>query len=249
MSGHSKWSSIKHKKGAADAKRGKIFTKIIKEISVAARLGGGDIESNPRLRTAILKAKSENMPKDNMERAIKKGTGDLDGVDYIELVYEGYGPGGVALIIETLTDNKNRTAADIRSTLAKNGGNLGETGSVSYLFQRKGIITFDAAKYSEEEIFEAALEAGADDVSTEEDVIEVISGADDFHAVVDALEAAGFENNTAEIQLIPDSTITLTNAKTAKALSLIEKIEDNDDVQAVSTNLEIPDDFDPDAEY
>ena len=249
MSGHSKWSSIKHKKGAADAKRGKIFTKIIKEISVAARLGGGDIESNPRLRTAILKAKSENMPKDNMERAIKKGTGDLDGVDYIELVYEGYGPGGVALIIETLTDNKNRTAADIRSTLAKNGGNLGETGSVSYLFQRKGIITFDSSKYSEEEIFEAALEAGADDVSTEEDVIEVISGPDDFHAVVDALEAAGFDNNTAEIQLIPDSTITLTNAKTAKALSLIEKIEDNDDVQAVSTNLEIPDDFDPDAEY
>ena len=249
MSGHSKWSSIKHKKGAADAKRGKIFTKIIKEISVAARLGGGDIESNPRLRTAILKAKSENMPKDNMDRAIKKGTGDLDGVDYIELVYEGYGPGGVALIIETLTDNKNRTAADIRSTLAKNGGNLGETGSVSYLFQRKGIITFDAGKYSEEDIFEAALEAGADDVSTEDDVIEVISDSDDFHAVVDALEAAGFENKTAEIQLIPDSTITLSLAKTAKALSLIEKIEDNDDVQAVSTNLEIPDDFDPDAEY
>jgi len=137
MSGHSKWSSIKHKKGAADAKRGKIFTKIIKEISVAARLGGGDIESNPRLRTAILKAKSENMPKDNMDRAIKKGTGDLDGVDYIELVYEGYGPGGVALIIETLTDNKNRTAADIRSTLAKNGGNLGETGSVSYSISEK----------------------------------------------------------------------------------------------------------------
>jgi len=249
MSGHSKWSSIKHKKGAADAKRGKIFTKIIKEISVAARLGGGDIESNPRLRTAILKAKSENMPKDNMDRAIKKGTGDLDGVDYIELVYEGYGPGGVALIIETLTDNKNRTAADIRSTLAKNGGNLGETGSVSYSFQRKGIITFDAGKYSEEDIFEAALEAGADDVSTEDDVIEVISDSDDFHAVVDALEAAGFENKTAEIQLIPDSTITLSLAKTAKALSLIEKIEDNDDVQAVSTNLEIPDDFDPDAEY
>jgi len=249
MSGHSKWSSIKHKKGAADAKRGKIFTKIIKEISVAARLGGGDIESNPRLRTAILKAKSENMPKDNMDRAIKKGTGDLDGVDYIELVYEGYGPGGVALIIETLTDNKNRTAADIRSTLTKNGGNLGETGSVSYLFQRKGIITFDAGKYSEEDIFEAALEAGADDVSTEEDVIEVISGSEDFHAIVDALEAAGFENNTAEIQLIPDSTITLSLAKTAKALSLIEKIEDNDDVQAVSTNLDIPDDFDPDAEY
>jgi len=249
MSGHSKWSSIKHKKGAADAKRGKIFTKIIKEISVAARLGGGDIESNPRLRTAILKAKSENMPKDNMERAIKKGTGDLDGVDYIELVYEGYGPGGVALIIETLTDNKNRTAADVRSTLAKNGGNLGETGSVSYLFKRKGLITFDANTYSEEDIFEPALEAGADDVSTEGEIIEVITSSDDFHAVIDALESAGFENSTAELQLIPDATIALTNAKTAKALSLIEKIEDNDDVQSVSTNLEIPDDFDPDAEY
>ncbi|MEA1911106.1 MAG: YebC/PmpR family DNA-binding transcriptional regulator [Spirochaetota bacterium] len=249
MSGHSKWSSIKHKKGAADAKRGKIFTKIIKEISVAARLGGGDIESNPRLRTAILKAKSENMPKDNMERAIKKGTGDLEGVDYIELVYEGYGPGGFALIIETLTDNKNRTAADIRSTLDKNGGNLGETGSVSYLFNRKGLITFDAAKYSEEDIFEPALEAGADDVSSEGDIIEVLTSSDDFHSIVDALEEAGFENNSAGLQLIPDATVTLTNAKTAKALSLIEKIEDNDDVQSVSTNLEIPDDFDPDAEY
>ena len=249
MSGHSKWSSIKHKKGAADAKRGKIFTKIIKEISVAARLGGGDVDSNPRLRTAVLKAKSVNMPKDNMERAIKKGTGDLEGVDYIELVYEGYGPGGVALIIETLTDNKNRTAADVRSTLTKNGGNLGETGSVSYLFHRKGLIIFDTEKYSEEDIFEAALEAGADDVSTEGDVIEVLTSPEDFHTVVDALEAAGFENTSAELTLVPESTITLSLEKTAKALKLIDKIEDYDDVQSVSTNLEIPDDFDPDAEY
>ena len=249
MSGHSKWSSIKHKKGAADAKRGKIFTKIIKEISVAARLGGGDIDANPRLRTAVLKAKSVNMPKDNMERAIKKGTGDLEGVDYIELVYEGYGPGGVALIIETLTDNKNRTAADVRSTLTKNGGNLGETGSVSYLFHRKGLIIFDTEKYSEEDIFEAALEAGADDVSTEGDVIEVLTSPEDFHTVVDALEAAGFENTSAELTLVPESTITLSLEKTAKALKLIDKIEDYDDVQSVSTNLEIPDDFDPDAEY
>lgn len=249
MSGHSKWSSIKHKKGAADAKRGKIFTKIIKEISVAARLGGGDIDANPRLRTAVLKAKSVNMPKDNMERAIKKGTGDLEGVDYIELVYEGYGPGGVALIIETLTDNKNRTAADVRSTLTKNGGNLGETGSVSYLFHRKGVIIFDTEKYSEEEIFEVALEAGADDVSTEGDIIEVLTSPDDFHTVVDALEAAGFENTSAELTLVPESTVTLSLEKTAKALKLIDKIEDYDDVQSVSTNLEIPDDFDPDAEY
>lgn len=249
MSGHSKWSSIKHKKGAADAKRGKIFTKIIKEISVAARLGGGDVDSNPRLRTAILKAKSVNMPKDNMERAIKKGTGDLEGVDYIELIYEGYGPGGVALIIETLTDNKNRTAADVRSTLTKNGGNLGETGSVSYLFHRKGVIIFDTEKYSEEEIFEVALEAGADDVSTEGDIIEVLTSPDDFHTVVDALEAVGFENTSAELTLVPESTVTLSLEKTAKALKLIDKIEDYDDVQSVSTNLEIPDDFDPDAEY
>ena len=249
MSGHSKWSSIKHKKGAADAKRGKIFTKIIKEISVAARLGGGDVDSNPRLRTAVLKAKSVNMPKDNMERAIKKGTGDLEGVDYIELVYEGYGPGGVALIIETLTDNKNRTAADVRSTLTKNGGNLGETGSVSYLFHRKGLIIFDTEKYSEEDIFEAALEAGADDVSTEGDVIEVLTSPEDFHTVVDALEAAGFENTSAELTLVPESTITLSLEKTAKALKLIDKIEDYDDVQSVSTNLEIPDDFDHDSEY
>ncbi len=249
MSGHSKWSSIKHKKGAADAKRGKIFTKIIKEISVAARLGGGDIDANPRLRSAVLKAKSVNMPKDNMERAIKKGTGDLDGVDYIELTYEGYGPGGVALIIETLTDNKNRTAADIRSTLTKNDGHFGETGSVSYLFQRKGLIIFDAEIYSEEDIFEAALEAGAEDVSTEGELIEVFTNPEDFHTVVDALEAAGFENSSAELALVPDSTITLSLEKTAKAIKLIDKIEDYDDVQSVSTNLEIPDDFDPDAEY
>ena len=249
MSGHSKWSSIKHKKGATDAKRGKIFTKIIKEISVAARLGGGDIDANPRLRTAVLKAKSVNMPKDNMERAIKKGTGDLEGVDYIELVYEGYGPGGVALIIETLTDNKNRTAADIRSTLTKNGGNLGETGSVSYLFHRKGVIIFDTERYSEEEIFEPALEAGADDVFTEGELIEVLTSPGDFHTVVDALEAAGLENRSAELALVPESTITLSLEKTSKALKLIDKIEDYDDVQSVSTNLDIPDDFDPDAEY
>lgn len=249
MSGHSKWSSIKHKKGAADAKRGKIFTKIIKEISVAARLGGGDVDSNPRLRTAVLKAKSVNMPKDNMERAIKKGTGDLESVDYIELMYEGYGPGGVALIIEALTDNKNRTAADVRSTLTKNGGNLGESGSVSYLFHRKGVIILDTEKYSEEDIFEIALEAGADDVFAEGEFIEVLTSPEDFHTVVDALEAAGFENTSAELTLVPESTVTLSLEKTAKALKLIDKIEDYDDVQTVSTNLEIPDDFDPDAEY
>ncbi len=248
MSGHSKWASIKHKKGAADAKRGKIFTKIIKEITVAARLGGGDIEANPRLRTIVLKAKAENMPKDNIERAIKKGTGDLEGVDYVEGTYEGYGPGGVAIMIDTLTDNKNRTAADIRSILTKNGGNLGENGCVSYLFQRKGLITFDAENYTEDEIFEAALEAGAEDVSTEDGIIEVITDPDDFNTVVETLQEAGFKTESAEITKIPDSTVTLTDEKTRKALRLIEKLEDNDDVQSVSTNLDIPEGFDPDAE-
>ncbi len=248
MSGHSKWASIKHKKGAADAKRGKIFTKIIKEITVAARLGGGDIESNPRLRTVVLKAKAENMPKDNIERAIKKGTGDLEGVDYVEGTYEGYGPGGVAILIDTLTDNKNRTAADIRSILSKNGGNLGETGCVSYLFQRKGIITFDADKYSEDEIFEIALEAGAEDVTKEGESIEVITNPDDFNEVLESLQKAGLETMSAEITKVPDATITLTDEKTRKALRLIEKIDDHDDVQSISTNLEIPEGFDPDAE-
>ncbi len=243
MSGHSKWATIKHKKGAADAKRGKIFTKLIKEITVAAKLGGGDEEANPRLRTAIIKAKSANMPKDNIERAIKKGTGDLDGVTYSELTYEGYGPGGVALLIDTLTDNKNRTAADVRSQLTKGGGTLGTTGCVAYLFKKKGIVAFDSSKYSEDDIFAAALDAGAEDVSTEGDSIEVITEPDDFEAVVNALTDAGFEHTMADVSMIPDNTVSLDNDKTAKALKLIERMEDIDDVQSVSTNLEIPDDF------
>ena len=243
MSGHSKWATIKHKKGAADAKRGKIFTKIIKEITVAAKLGGGDEEANPRLRTAIIKAKSANMPKDNIERAVKKGTGDLDGVTYSELTYEGYGPGGVALLIETLTDNKNRTASDVRSQLTKGGGTLGTSGCVAYLFNKKGIIAFDSSKYTEDDIFAAALDAGAEDVSTEGDSIEVITEPEDFEAVVNALTDAGFEHTMADISMIPDTTVSLDNEKTAKALRLIERMEDIDDVQSVSTNLDIPDDF------
>ncbi|MCP5514325.1 MAG: YebC/PmpR family DNA-binding transcriptional regulator [Spirochaetales bacterium] len=244
MSGHSKWASIKHKKGANDAKRGKIFTKIIKEITVAAKMGGGDENLNPRLRTAILKAKDANMPKDNIDRAVKKGIGELDGVTYVELTYEGYGPGGVAILIDTLTDNKNRTAADVRSQLTKGGGNLGETGCVSYLFKRKGIIGFDSSKYSEDDIIEVALESGAEDVSTMGDTIEVVTEPDDFEKVRNALAQAGFEKDTAEISMIPDSTVTLDKEKTAKALRLVERLEDLDDVQSVSTNLEIPDDFD-----
>ena len=244
MSGHSKWASIKHKKGANDAKRGKIFTKIIKEITVAARQSGGDENMNPRLRTAVLKAKEANMPKDNIDRAIKKGTGDLDGANYVELTYEGYGPGGVAILIDALTDNKNRTAADVRSQLTKGGGNLGETGCVSYLFKRKGMIGFDSSKYTEDDIIEAALDAGAEDVSTQGDTIEVLTEPDDFEKVLDALASAGFEKTMADISKIPETNVTLDKEKTAKALRLVERLEDLDDVQSVSTNLEIPDDFD-----
>ena len=248
MSGHSKWASIKHKKGAADAKRGKVFTKIIKEITIAARLGGGEEEANPRLRTAVLKAKAANMPKDNITRAIKKGTGELESVQYFEITYEAYGPGGVALLVNTLTDNKNRTAADIRNLLTKGGGSLGETGCVSYLFKRKGVIDFDPSKYSEEDIFNAALEGGAEDVSTSEDSIEVLTEPEDFEGVLKVLTAAGFEPSMAEVTMVPDATVSLDPEKTRKALRLIENIDDHDDVQSVSTNLDIPDDFDPDAE-
>ena len=248
MSGHSKWATIRHKKGALDAKRGKIFTKIIKEISVAAKMGGGEEEANPRLRSALLKARAANMPKDNMIRAIKKGTGDLEGVDYTELVYEGYASGGVAVLVETLTDNKNRTAAEVRSIFTKAGGSLGATGSVSYLFNRKGLINFDASKYSEDEIFETALEAGAEDVSTSEGIIEVVCDPQDFEAVLNALTAAEYSNEIAEISMIPETTVGLSNEQTKKALNLIEKLDDKDDVQAVSSKLDITDGFDPDSE-
>ncbi len=243
MSGHSKWASIKHKKGAADAKRGKIFTKIIKEITVAARLGGGDEEANPRLRAAVLKAKGANMPKDNIARAIKKGTGELEGVDYTELTYEAYGPGGVAIMIEALTDNKNRTAADVRSLLTKGGGSLGETGCVSYLFKRKGIIAYSDSEYTEEAIFEPALEAGAEDVSHEGSSIEVTTEPENFEGVLSAMQSAGFNEEMAEVSLVPEATVSLDAESTAKALRLIDRIDDHDDIQSVSTNLDIPDDF------
>ena len=240
MSGHSKWHSIKHKKGAVDAKRGKLFTKIIKEIIVAARMGGGDQEANPRLRAAVLKAKNANMPKDNVERAIKKGTGELEGVEYTELSYEGYGPGGVALFIEVLTDNKNRTAAEVRHTLTKMGGNLGETGCVSYQFTRKGVIAFDASKYSEDDILAVALDAGAEDVTNEDGIIEVLTSPDDFENVVQALENAGYEYESAEITKITENMVSLDEEKTKKAVRLIDALEDNDDVQNVYSNLSIP---------
>jgi YebC/PmpR family DNA-binding regulatory protein len=245
MSGHSKWASIKHKKGAADAKRGKVFTKIIKEITVAAKLGGGEPDSNPRLRAAVLKAKAENMPKDNIDRAIKKGTGDLEGVDYVELVYEAYGPGGVAIMIDALTDNKNRTAADVRSVLTKSGGNLGESGCVSYLFSRKGIIQYPAGAWSEEQIFEAALEAGAMDVTLQGEYYEVITEPDDFLTVLEAMQKAGYEEESAEATKVADTTVTLDTEQTHKVLRLVDRLEDLDDVQNVSTNLDIADDYEP----
>jgi YebC/PmpR family DNA-binding regulatory protein len=246
MSGHSKWATIRHKKGAADAKRGKLFSKIIKEITIAARMGGGELESNPRLRTAVMKARGANMPKDNIDRAIKKGTGEVGGDEYMELGYEGYGPGGVAIMVDALTDNKNRTAADVRSIFSKNGGNLGENGCVSYLFSRKGIIAYDAEKYDEDVVLEKALEAGAENVETSGEHIEVSCSPDEFESVLEALEAAGLEHVHAEIGKVPESTVTLDQDGTRKALRLIDLLDDHDDVQDVATNLEIPDDFEPD---
>lgn len=243
MSGHSKWATIKHKKGIADAKRGQAFTKLIKEITVCAKMGGPDPESNARLRTAILKARAENMPKDNIERAIKKGSGELGASTFYELTYEGYAPGGVAIIIDTLTDNKNRTASDVRSTLTKLGGSLGATGCVSYMFQTKGIITYSTEKYTEDQIFEVALENGAEDVSTTDDMIEVTTTPADFATVLEAMQAAGFEQESADVQKIADQTVSLDKEKASKVMKIVERLEELDDVQQVSTNLDLPDDF------
>jgi YebC/PmpR family DNA-binding regulatory protein len=243
MSGHSKWATIKHAKGAADAKRGQIFTKLIKEISIAARMGGGIPESNPRLRTAILKARGANMPKDNIDRAIKKGTGELEGVSYEELTYEAYAGGGVGLLIEVLTDNKNRAAADVRNILTRGGGELAKAGSVTRLFKRQGIITLDGEKYTEDQVMEAALEGGAEDVSAEEEIIEVSTAPEDFEAVMEALNSKGFETLSAEVSMVAESEITLDNDAAAKAMRMIDKLEENDDVQNVYHNLAVPGGF------
>ncbi len=240
MSGHSKWHSIRHKKGATDAKRGKIFTKLIKEITVAARLGGGDSDANPRLRTAVMKARDANMPRDNIDRAIKKGTGGGDGTDFHELLYEAYGPGGVALLIEVLTDNKNRSAAEIRNLLTKGGGSLGASGSVSYLFSRKGIIAFSADRYDEDQIMEAVLDGGADDVSVESGAIEVLTEPEDFHGILEAVAQAGLQHDVAEISWVAEVSIPPPGGKAESALRLIENLEDHDDVQQVSTNMAAP---------
>lgn len=240
MSGHSKWATIKHKKGAADAKRGQMFTKLIKEISIAARMGGGDSDSNPRLRTAVLKARAANMPKDNIDRAIKKGTGELEGVNYEELTYEAYAPGGGAMLIEVLTDNKNRAAAEIRNILTRSGSNLGATGSVAYLFKRKGLLSYDGEKYTEDKVMEAALEAGADDVLAQDGGIEVYTDPNSFEAVLNAMSAAGFETLGAEISMIPDTWVTPDADNAAKVQKLIDKLEECEDVQNVYHNIELP---------
>jgi YebC/PmpR family DNA-binding regulatory protein len=245
MSGHSKWATIKHAKGAADAKRGQMFTKLIKEISIAARMGGGDPNGNPRLRTAIIKARGANMPKDNIDRAIKKGTGELEGVSYEELTYEAYAGGGVGLLIEVLTDNKNRAAADVRNILTRGGGELAKAGSVARLFKRQGIITMDGEKYSEDQVMEAALEGGAEDVSASGGIIEVTSAPEDFETVMEALQTKSFETLNAEISMVAEAEVTLDNDATAKALRMIDKLEENDDVQNVYHNMALPEGFSP----
>lgn len=244
MSGHSKWSTIKRKKGANDAKRGKIFTKLIKEITIAAKMGGGDPEGNPRLRSAITVAKSENMPKDNIDRAIKKGTGDLEGAVYEEILYEGYGPGGVAVLVETMTDNKNRTVADIRHYFAKSGGNLGESGCVAWMFDKKGSISVDKEGIAEEELMEIALEAGAEDVVEEEDSFQILTAPESFNDVVEQLEKTGIKFTEATIAMIAKNTIDVSEEKAARSLlRLLDNLEDHDDVQKVHANFDIADEL------
>jgi len=242
MSGHSKWSTIKRKKGAIDAKRGKIFTRLIKEITVAARTGGGDPDGNPRLRAAITTAKTENMPKDNIARAIKKGTGEIEGEVYEEILYEGYGPGGVAILVECMTDNRNRTVADIRHYFAKSSGNLGESGCVAWMFEKKCVIQVDNSSYSEEEMTDQAHEAGADDVVEEENGYQIVTEPEDFEAVRGALEAEGVEFVDSSVSMIPKNTVEVTEEKPARGLlKLLESLEDHDDVQNVHSNFDIDD--------
>lgn len=243
MSGHSKWSTIKRKKGAADAKKGKIFTRLIKEITMAARLGGADPDGNARLRQAIMAAKEENMPKDNIDRAIKKASGGADGTSYEEVTYEGYGPGGVAVLVEVMTDNKNRTVAEIRHIFSKYGGNLGENGCVSWIFEKKGSIVFDKNDVNEDALMELALEVGAEDVREEESELEVITEPNEFDAVRRALNEKGLKYVEARVSMVPQNTVKLDATKAEQMLKFMEKIEDNDDVQNVYANFDIADEI------
>ncbi len=238
MSGHSKWANIKHRKGAQDARRGKVFTKLIKEITIASRIGGGDPGANSRLRAAIDKAKTENMPKDTIERAIKKGTGGMDGAEYEEGTFEGYGPGGVAVIVEFMTDNRTRTVADVRHIFTKHNGSLGVSGSVAFLFDRKGLISFSTDQ-DFDAIFEAALEVGAEDVKDEGDAYEVVTDPVDFLAVRDALAAKGLKWDNAEVTMLPQTMVNLEGKPAEQMLKMMDKLEDNDDVQNVYANFDI----------
>jgi len=239
MSGHSKWHSIKHKKGATDAKRGKLFTKFIKEITVAARTGGGDPDANARLRKAVLDAKAGNMPNDTIDRAIRRGTGAEDGVTYDEITYEGYGPGGVAMLIEAMTDNRNRTVAEIRHTFSKNGGNLAAAGAVAWLFEKKGYIVIDKAARPEEELFDIAIEGGADDVRDDGENFEIITSPENFESVQSAIKSAGIEPQVAEVSMVPQTYIKLEGSSAQTMLRLMEAMEDHDDVQKVYANFDI----------
>src|ERR671926_918565 len=239
MSGHSKWHSIKHKKGALDAKRGKLFTKFIKEITVAARAGGGDPEGNARLRKAILDAKGGNMPNDTIERAIRRGTGEEAGVNYEEITYEGYGPGGAALMVDSMTDNRNRTVAEIRHIFSKNGGNLGTSGAVNWMFEKKGYIVVAKADRAEDELFEIVTDAGAEDLRDDGDNFEVITSPDDFDAVLDAVRKAGIDPQVAEVEMVPKEYKRLEGQEARQMLKLMEALEDHDDVQKVSANFDM----------
>ncbi len=241
MSGHSKWSTIKRKKGKADQERGRVFTKLIKEITVAARFGGGDPDANPRLRTAILTAKSNSMPADNIKRAIQKGTGELEGVSYDEINYEGYGPGGVAVMVQVLTDNKNRVVAEVRHLFSKYGGNMGETGSVGWIFSKSGVIEVEKSKIGEDELLELALESGASDMTHEGDMFEITTPPDAFEAVRSAIEKKGIPMASAEVTLVPSTTVKLEGKHAESMIKLMDALEENDDVQKVYANFDIDD--------
>ncbi len=242
MAGHSKWKTTKHYKAATDAKRGALFTKLIREITVAAKMGGGDPDGNPRLRTAIDNARAASMPKDNIERGIKKGTGDMDGVDYVEILYEAYAPGGVALMIQALTDNATRTVADVRHKLSRSGGNLGATNSVSYLFDRKGQMSLDAEGRGEDAVMMAALEAGAEDLSRDGDEFTIVTAPNDLHAVREAMEKAGYPVRDTSLSWIPQTTVHVEGETLAAVLKLLEALEDLDDIQKVDANFTFDDD-------
>ena len=239
MSGHSKWATIKHKKGAADAKRGKVFTRLIKEITIAAKGGGGDPDGNPRLRTAILAAKAENMPAENIKRAIQRGTGELEGLSYEEIVYEGYGPGGVAVMVQVLTDNKNRAVSEIRHAFMKNNGNLGESGSVGYLFSKKGVIAVEKSAVNEDKLTEIVLDAGAEDLSDEGENWEVLTAPADYEAVTNALAAAKIKPEHAEVTMIASLYTKLEGTQATAMMRLLEAIEDLDDTQNVYSNFDM----------